>query len=160
MVGARMAAIVCPLAGHFLWQGPPAVAHERRDQPMRRAELIPQACFMTMSLAFALGLFAQIGLFAHLIARIGPDFGPGLAAAAISLITLCAVAGRTLLGWLLGDRDRRIAAAANLMMQAVGSLLLAPGHDFAAADGRLRAVRAGRWQPDFRAAADRAARIS
>ena len=46
---------------------------------------------------------------------------------AISLVTLCAVLGRTLLGWLLGERDRRLAAAANLLMQAAGSLLLAFG---------------------------------
>ena len=82
---------------------------------------------MTISAAFALGLFAQIGLFAHLIARLEPDFGAGLVAAAISLVTLCAVVGRTLLGWLLGERDRRFAGAANLLMQAIGSLLLAFG---------------------------------
>ena len=82
---------------------------------------------MTFSAAFALGLFAQIGLFAHLIARLEPGFGAALAAVAISLVTLCAVLGRTLLGWLLGARDRRLAGAANLLMQAAGSLLLAFG---------------------------------
>ena len=29
------------------------------------------------------------------------------------------------MGWLLGERDRRLAAAANLLMQAAGTLLLA-----------------------------------
>ncbi len=66
-------------------------------------------------------------MFAHLIARLEPDFGATVAAMAISLTTLCAVLGRTLLGWLLGERDRRLAAAANLLMQAVGALLLAFG---------------------------------
>jgi MFS family permease len=127
IVGAAMAAIVCPLARRFLWLGPPAAAEVRRDQPMRRTELVSQPRFITISLAFALGLFAQIGLFAHLMARLGPEFGPSSAAAAISLITFCAVAGRTLLGWLLGERNRRVAAAVNLLMQAVGSLLLAFG---------------------------------
>ena len=86
---------------------------------------------MTLSAAFALGLFAQIGLFVHLIARLEPGFGAALAATAISLITLCAVLGRTLLGWLLGARDRRLAAAANFLMQAAGSLLLAFGEGMA-----------------------------
>ena len=86
---------------------------------------------MTMSVAFALGLFAQIGLFAHLIARLEPAFGAALAAMAISLVTLCAVLGRTLMGWLLGEHDRRLAAAANLLMQAAGSLLLAFGEGMA-----------------------------
>ena len=51
-------------------------------------------------------------------------FRPGLAAMSISLVTLCAIVGRTLLGWALRDHDRRLAAAANLVMQAAGSVLL------------------------------------
>jgi cyanate permease len=66
-------------------------------------------------------------LFAHLMARLEPDFGAAMAALAISLVTLCAVLGRSALAWLLGGRDRRLAAAANLLMQTVGSLLLAVG---------------------------------
>jgi hypothetical protein len=37
---------------------------------------------------------------------------------AIRLITLCAVFGRSLFGLLLGERDRRVAAAVILAMQA------------------------------------------
>jgi cyanate permease len=48
------------------------------------------------------------------------------------VITLCAVFGRSLLGWLLGQRDRRIAGAASILMQAVGSLFLAFGSGIAA----------------------------
>ena len=84
-----------------------------------------------MSVAFALGLFAQIGLFAHLIARLEPAFGATIAALAISLATLCAVLGRSLMGWLLGEHDRRLAAAANLLVQAAGTLLLAFGEGMA-----------------------------
>lgn len=122
-----MIVVVCPLA--FLYLKAPSVAAEAtaRAVPSPRAVLMRQRAFLTMSAAFALGLFAQIGLFAHLIARLAPDFGPSVAAAAISAITLCAILGRTLLGWLLGQRDRRMATAANLGMQAVGSLLLAFG---------------------------------
>ena len=36
-----------------------------------------------------------------------------------------------MLGWLLGERDRRLAAAANLLMQAAGALLLAFGDGMA-----------------------------
>jgi len=38
---------------------------------------------------------------------------------------------RSLLGWLLGQRDRRIAGAASILMQAVGSLFLAFGSGIA-----------------------------
>ena len=67
--------------------------------------------FITISAAFALGLFAQIGLFAHLIVRLTPDFGAVIGAASISVITLCAILGRTVLAWLLGEHDRRLAMA-------------------------------------------------
>lgn len=126
-LGVAMIAVLCPLAFHYL-RAPPAAADSHRAAPVSpRAVLVRQRAFVTISAAFALALFAQIGLFAHLIARLTPDFGPTVAAAAISLITLCAIFGRTLLGWLLADRDRRMATAANLGMQAADSLLLAFG---------------------------------
>jgi predicted MFS family arabinose efflux permease len=125
-VASATVGIVCPLAWRYL-RREPAVAAPKAEPPSSRRALLRQPGFVTISIAFALGLFAQIGLFAHLIARLEPDFGAGLAAAAISLVTLCAVLGRTLLGWLLGERDRRLAAMANLLMQAAGSLLLAFG---------------------------------
>ncbi len=116
-VASATVGIVCPLAWRYL-RREPAVAAPKAEPPSSRRALLRQPGFVTISIAFALGLFAQIGLFAHLIARLEPDFGAGLAAAAISLVTLCAVLGRTLLGWLLGERDRRLAAMANLLMQA------------------------------------------
>lgn len=130
-LGGVVIGVVCPLAWCFLRHEPPA-AMQRHAPPLSRARLLRQGRFITIALAFALGLFAQIGLFAHLLARIGPEFGPGLAAAAISLVTLCAVIGRTLLAWLLGERDPRFAAAVNLAMQAAGSLFLALGDGMAA----------------------------
>jgi cyanate permease len=42
------------------------------------------------------------------------------------------VLGRTAMAWFLGERDRRVAASANLAMQAVGSLFLAFGEGIAA----------------------------
>lgn len=125
LMSIAMVAIVCPLAFRTL-QRRPAVAVSK-TRPLPRLALLRQPRFLTISLAFALGLFAQIGLFAHLIARLEPVLGPSLAAGAISLITVCAVVGRTLLARLLGEHDRRLAAAANLLMQAVGVLLLALG---------------------------------
>ena len=85
--------------------------------------------FATLEGAFALGLFAQIGLVAHLFSLLAPALGAAGAGAAVSLTTACAVLGRTLLGALLPARaDRRIAAAANFGVQVAGSLaLLASG---------------------------------
>lgn len=99
-------------------QGPPSTSRRR---------LMRERRFMTISAAFALGLFAQIGIFTHLVARLTPELGATGAAGAVSLATACAVAGRTLLGWLIGDSSRRVAAAGNFVMQACGVALLAFG---------------------------------
>jgi cyanate permease len=80
-----------------------------------------------MAAAFGLGMFAQIGLVAHLIARLTPELGARGSATALSLITLCAIVGRTLLGWCLGNHNRRVVAALNFFIQSIGVLLLALG---------------------------------
>lgn len=121
---------VCPLAWIVLRRAPGATA-SKAAAPMTRRALLGQPGFVTLSAAFALGMFVQIGLFAHLIARLEPAFGPTIAAFAISLATLCAVLGRSLMGRLLDVHDRRLAAAANFLVQAVGTLLLAFGEGMA-----------------------------
>ena len=126
LIGSAAVVVICPLVLGFLPADSAAVTHARQAATLRLG-LVRSPKFQTVSLAFALGLFAQIGLFTHLISRLSPVLGPGLAAAAISLITLCAILGRTLLGWLIGDRDRRLATAISLSVQAGGSLLLAYG---------------------------------
>ncbi|HEX9325103.1 MAG TPA: MFS transporter, partial [Reyranella sp.] len=125
LVALITVALVCPLVWRFLLPAPGGAS--KAGPPLPRRALLAHWGFATMSIAFALGMFAQIGLFAHLIARLEPDFGSAIAAFAISLVALCAVFGRTLLGWLLADHDRRLAAAANFLVQAAGSILLALG---------------------------------
>jgi MFS family permease len=85
---------------------------------------------VTLSVAFALGLFAQIGLIAHLFSLLAPALGEFGSGAAISLTTTCAVLGRLVLGAALPPAaDRRKAAAVNFTVQIAGSaiLLLAAG---------------------------------
>jgi MFS family permease len=95
---------------------------------LSRSEIVRTPRFLSLSGAFALGLFAQIGLLSHLIVRLTPDVGVASAGLLVSLATICAVVGRTLAGWWIGDHDRRIAAAANFAVQITGVLLLIVGH--------------------------------
>ena len=95
---------------------------------LSRSEIIRTPRFQTLSAAFALGLFAQIGLLSHLIVRLTPDVGVASAGMLVSLATICAVVGRTLAGWWIGDLDRRIAAAVNFTIQIIGVLLLIIGN--------------------------------
>lgn len=94
---------------------------------LSRSEIVRIPRFLTLSAAFALGLFAQIGLLSHLIVRLTPDVGVTSAGLLLSLATVCAVIGRTLAGWWIGDRDRRVAAAVNFAIQIIGVLLLIVG---------------------------------
>ena len=137
LVAAAIVAIIWPLAHRYLRPFPAdlglmqdGAGHEfvqtALSRPSRsRPALLHDARFLTMATAFALGMFAQIGLVAHLIARLTPELGARGAAAALSLITLCAILGRTLLGWCLRDHNRRFVAALNFFVQSIGVLLLA-----------------------------------
>ena len=72
----------------------------------------------------AAGLFAQIGLIAHLFSLLVPALGAEAAGLAMGLATAMAIAGRSLVGWLMpAGADRRLVAAASYGVQIVGSLL-------------------------------------
>jgi len=79
--------------------------------------------FITLAAGMALGLFAQIGLITHLFSLLVPAFGAQIAGVAAGAATAAAIAGRTLVGWLMpAGADRRLFACANAVVQIVGSL--------------------------------------
>ncbi|RAI58073.1 MFS transporter [Roseicella frigidaeris] len=97
-----------------------------------------QPCFRSLSLAFALGLVAQMGLLTTLFSLLAPVLGEAGAGGAMSLATACAVVGRTVVGTALPPGlDRRFAGSANFLLQATGCALLA------AAPGSAPALLAG-----------------
>jgi MFS family permease len=95
--------------------------------PMRPASFVRSRPFITLAAASALGMFAQVGITAHIVMRLVPLIDTQYAAGSISLTTACAMIGRILLGLLLGRADRRLVAALNFVMQACGVSLLALG---------------------------------
>lgn len=98
-----------PLPGKMLWR-------DRR--------------FVTLAAGMALGLFAQIGLVAHLFSLLVPALGPSLAGIAMGLATMFAILGRTAVGWMMPvGTDRRLVAMASYAVQIGGSIA------FVAADG-------------------------
>ncbi len=136
LVGAAMAVAVIPLAHYWLRHRPgdmglapdgkPIAAPPSAEDTARlpRRALIGTWAFATLSAAFALALFAQVGVLSHLLARLSPFLGTGGAALAVSLTTISAVAGRMILAWLIGDNDRRYAAFVNFLVQTLGVALL------------------------------------
>ena len=90
--------------------------------------------FLTLAAAMAFGLFAQIGLIAHLFSLLVPALGDQAAGILMGLATASAIAGRTLVGSLMPPgSDRRLIACASHVVQIAGSiaLILAAGTDVA-----------------------------
>ncbi|MGL4635835.1 MAG: MFS transporter [Beijerinckiaceae bacterium] len=93
--------------------------------PLPGAALWQNWQFRTLAAGMALGLFAQIGLLAHLFSLIVPVVGAAVAGAMMALATASAIAGRTLFGWLMPPTaDRRVVACLSFTIQIIGSLLL------------------------------------
>ena len=85
--------------------------------------------FVTYASGFAIGLFAQVGIIAHLISLLVPALGALGAGLAAGLATVCAIGGRMLVGWFLpADADRRIVAAGTYLIQALGCVAFILAH--------------------------------
>ena len=142
MVALALLLVLWPLAGAYLRPTPAslgvapdgggaaaplAAAPPPERPPVSRRDLLRDRRFLTLSAAFAFGLFSQVGLIAHLLSLLVPILGERGAAGAVSLTTTCAVIGRLLLGAVIDRLDRRSAAAGNFALQAGGFLLIASG---------------------------------
>jgi predicted MFS family arabinose efflux permease len=122
LMGLGALAVLWPVSLRYLHRGPGTAA--ATPSTLANSALLRDRGFLAISGAFALGLFAQVGLFAHLVTRLAPVAGADGAALAVSLVTICAVIGRSLFRRLLDDDNRRQVAAANFLVQACGTALL------------------------------------
>jgi MFS family permease len=138
-VAAATVLVAWPMAGRWFRPTPDAMGLHpdgaAQPPPLRPAPpptgpLWRQPAFRSLSLAFALGLTAQMGLLTVLFSIMAPSLGEAGAGLAMSVATACAVVGRTAVGTLLPEgADRRAAGTLNFLLQAAGSAALA------AADG-------------------------
>jgi len=79
--------------------------------------------FLTLAAGMALGLFAQIGLVAHLFSLLAPALGAQGAGVAMGFATALAIAGRMVVGWAMPlGADRRLVASASYAVQMIGSI--------------------------------------
>ena len=141
LVAAIVAVVVWVLAGRYLGHSPAAIglapdgdlAAPYLSPPARRTAVGASPLlrpwrdrrFMTLAIASTLGLFAQIGLVAHLFSFLAPTLGGTGAGFTMGVATACAIGGRALLAKLMPPAaDRRVVAAANVALQAVGSVVL------------------------------------
>jgi MFS family permease len=89
-----------------------------------RAEAMRDVAFLTLTIAFAFGLFAQVGFIVHLISFLDPVIGRERAAAAVSLLTLMAVVGRVLFSTVIDRLNQRLASACSFLSQATALAII------------------------------------
>ena len=69
--------------------------------------------------------FSQVGVIAHLFSLMVPALGAGPAGIAMAVMTVAAVSGRLLVGWLMPPTaNRRVVAAVSYVAQIGGCLAL------------------------------------
>jgi predicted MFS family arabinose efflux permease len=89
-----------------------------------RAQALRDVAFLSVAVAFALVLFAQVGFIVHLIAFLDPLIGREHAAMAVALLTAMAMAGRVLFSTVIDRLNQRLASAISFTSQAVALLVI------------------------------------
>jgi predicted MFS family arabinose efflux permease len=128
MIAAAVVSVVLLVPIILIFVGSPpigsnaAVAAASADAPSAtkiRAQAFRDVAFLTVSIAFALVLFAQVGFIVHLIAYLDPVIGRERAALAVALLTAMAMAGRVLFSTVIDQLNQRLASAISFISQAV-----------------------------------------
>ena len=100
------------------------VVSDGRLEVHTRAAALRTARFWHVCAPFALALMAQVAMLVHLVAYEIPLLGAAEAGVAIGLVSAMAVVGRLTMGALLARLDLRFAAAASILSQAAGIMLM------------------------------------
>lgn len=131
-----MLVLMVPIILIFVGQPPRrddiAAGPEAADAPSPvriRAQALRDVAFLSVSIAFALVLFAQVGFIVHLIAFLDPVIGRGGATTAVALLTAMAVVGRVLFSTVIDRLNQRLASAISFVSQAVALTIVINFHN-------------------------------
>jgi predicted MFS family arabinose efflux permease len=89
-----------------------------------RKRALRDIAFLSVTTAFALVLFAQVGFIVHLISFLDPVIGRGSATVAIAFLTAMAVVGRVLFSTVIDRLNQRLASALSFVSQALALLVV------------------------------------
>jgi predicted MFS family arabinose efflux permease len=129
-----MIALLVPVVLIFVGQPPlharaAAADAEAPSSVQIRASAFRDVGFLSITIAFALVLFAQVGFIVHLIAFLDPAIGREHAGIAVAILTAMAVAGRVLFSTVIDRLNQRLASALSFLSQAVALAILINAHD-------------------------------
>jgi len=94
-----------------------------------RAQAFRDPGFLSVSIAFALVLFAQVGFIVHLISFLDSVTGRDRAAFAVAVLTAMAVVGRVLFSTVIDRLNQRLASAISFVSQAVALAIIINLHN-------------------------------
>jgi MFS family permease len=124
-----MVALMVPVILFFVGK-PPALAHtvtakaDAASPTQIRAKALRDVAFLSVSSAFALVLFAQVGFIVHLITFLDGVIGRERATVAMALLTAMAVVGRVLFSFVIDRMNQRLASSLSFVSQAVALLVV------------------------------------
>ena len=125
-----MVVLVVPAVLLFVGRPPlpaPSVSLAAADAPSAtqiRAHALRDIGFLSVAIAFALVLFAQVGFIVHLISFLDPVVGRPSATLALAFLTAMAVAGRLLFSTVIDRLNQRRASALSFLSQALALVIL------------------------------------
>ena len=125
-----MAVLVVPTVLVFVGEPPllsdgaVALVADISSSSQIRARALRNIAFLSVTTAFALVLFAQVGVIVHLISFLDPVIGRASATVAIALLTAMAVVGRVLFSTVIDRLNQRLASALSFLSQAAALLVL------------------------------------
>jgi len=128
---ASMVLLMVPIILIFVEPPPPlpnspagSSAGESLPAARIRAAALRHVGFLTVTIAFALVLFAQVGFIVHLISFLDPVIGRARAATAVALLTVMAVVGRVLFSTVIDRLNQRLASAISFASQAIALAII------------------------------------
>lgn len=131
---AVMLVLMVPVILIFVGRPPENHAwHAATAKPPSSAQIRKEAMrdvgFLTVTTAFALVLFAQVGFIVHLISFLDPVIGRERAAVAVAVLTAMAVVGRVLFSMVIDRLNQRLAAALSFLSQALALVVIINLHN-------------------------------
>jgi predicted MFS family arabinose efflux permease len=138
MISAAVTMLALTMPVIWLFVGRPPIragataklADERAPSASKiRALALRDVAFLSVSIAFALVLFAQVGFIVHLISFLDPVIGRAHAATAVALLTAMAMAGRILFSTVIDRLNQRLASAISFASQAVALAVIINSRD-------------------------------
>ncbi|WP_024509179.1 MFS transporter [Bradyrhizobium sp. ARR65] len=103
---------------------PMSAARDAPSSAQIRARALRDLGFLSIAIAFALVLFAQVGFIVHLISFLDPVIGRESAAVAVAVLTAMAMAGRILFSTVIDRLNQRLASALSFLSQAVALAII------------------------------------